>query len=261
MPPELASVEVHLLPELTNPHDLAGDVVVVIDVLRASTTLAAAFQSGNPTIIPCLEVAEARQLAEQHRAAGSKRVLLGGERGGERIRGFDLGNSPAEFADSEMDDVTVIFTTTNGTRAMMRCMGAARVLVGSFVNLRRIVDAVAGYDRIHLICAGTAGQISWEDSLCAGAIVENLRQRRGLTVNDAGLLAEMKWLQIGADGLPKPVLAEALRHGQGGRNLIAIDRQDDIHWAAQVDSVEVVPELFLSNWTISRQQQNGEAVQ
>ena len=104
----------HLLPTLVATDDLRDQAAVVIDVLRATTTVAAALASGARAIFPCQELAEARTLA----AAGSPPRLIGGERGGQRVPGFDFGNSPAEYHPAAVRDREIVLTTTNGTRAM-----------------------------------------------------------------------------------------------------------------------------------------------
>src|SRR5438132_9688378 len=121
----------HFLPTLMDPDELRDGTAVVIDVLRASTTICHALAAGAREVIPCLEVEEARRVAADN--SGS-RPMLGGEREGVRIEGFDLGNSPGEYRPDTVGGRTVVFTTTNGTRAMLGCRSARRVLIGSFVN-------------------------------------------------------------------------------------------------------------------------------
>src|SRR5215831_15928716 len=118
-------VQVHLLPELAAAGRLEGGVAVVIDVLRASTTMVHALAAGCACIRPCAEVDDARALAGQGRAG---KVLLAGERGGKPITGFDLGNSPREFTPRKCKGATLVFTTTNGTRALLRAAEAERAL-------------------------------------------------------------------------------------------------------------------------------------
>jgi 2-phosphosulfolactate phosphatase len=247
--PATQTVNVHLLPELADARALAGEVLVVIDVLRASTTLAAALAAGVRTVVPCLEVNEARQLAGQRRAHGS--VLLGGERGGLPIAGFDLGNSPGEYTADRVAGQTLVFTSTNGTRAMMRCVGAARVLVACFANLSAVARALAAETRVELLCAGTEGQVSYEDTLLAGGLVDRLGGTR-LRLNDGALLALQCWRQIGGEDVSHAQLCDALQQGRGGQNLRAIGRGDDIAWAASIDRLEVVPELDLAAWVVRK---------
>src|SRR5947208_8113493 len=130
-------VQVHLLPDLAPPGRLAGGVAVVIDVLRATTTMIHALAAGCTAVRPCAEVDEARDLAGQMHAG---RVLLGGERGGEPLSGFDLGNSPREYTAKLCRGTTLVLTTTNATRALLRAAEAERVLVAGFVNYSAVCE-------------------------------------------------------------------------------------------------------------------------
>ena len=160
----LTSLAVHFLPVLVTPEELAAGDVVMIDVLRASTTITQALVSKATAVIPCREVEEARQTAG---GLPPKTAVLGGERGGLPIPGFDIGNSPAEYTPATVQGKLVVFTTTNGTLALLQCRAAARVLIGSFVNLSAVIDKLNGDRPIHLLCAGTRGRITREDVLSA----------------------------------------------------------------------------------------------
>ena len=241
-------LRVHMLPDLVNPHDLAGNVCVVIDILRATTTIAHAVATGAEAVLPCLEVAEAREQASK---LSHDRVLLGGERNGVRINGFNLGNSPSEYQTDQLKGATVCFTTTNGTRAMMRCVGAERVIIGAFVNLSVVNREITKLNQAELICAGTRGQITREDVLFAGAVVaQQLRLDPSLETNDAGRLALDAWQAISGDGLSVEQLSRELAESQGGRNLTAIGMDADIDAAARMDAVDALPELRMSDWQI-----------
>ena len=182
-------LNVHLLPDLADPHDLAGHTSVVIDVLRASTTITTALQHGAAEVIPCLTVEEARQLSGQR--PGS---LLGGERGGKPLPGFDFGNSPAEYAAERVADKTIVFTTTNGTKAMTRCMGSGRILIGAIVNRAAVCRAVAEDERVDIICAGTDGEFSMDDALGAGAMVSQLSHNSSdWVLNDGANISLSLW--------------------------------------------------------------------
>lgn len=243
-------IHVHLLPDLIDPHESTGNTFVVIDVLRASTTIVQALKSGVNAITPCLEVADARELA----ARQTSPVLLGGERSGKPIAGFDLGNSPAEYTRDRVGGRRLVFTTTNGTRAMMRCLGAERILIGSFTNLSAIVAAIQESERVELICAGTNGEVTREDVLLAGAIVSRL-DRSLLETNDSGRLALDVWERIGGDRLSPAELTDELRASQGGQNLIRIGMGADIRFAAEIDAATIVPRLELSTWEILAESQ------
>ncbi|MHB1035356.1 MAG: 2-phosphosulfolactate phosphatase [Pirellulales bacterium] len=247
-----AKLFVHFLPELVTPEELAGGVVVVIDVLRASTTIACALAAGAVEVIPCLEVEDARRVAA---GLPPGTFVLGGERGGRPIEGFDLGNSPGEYTPESVGGRTVVFTTTNGTKALMRCRLAKRVLVGSLVNRSAVCEALAEVERVHLVCAGTRGRITRDDVLAAGAIVEGLVETGGgrWELNDearvAGDCFQFSVFSFQSRALG-PVLAQALRATQGGRDLVEIGLGRDIDVAARVDSCPVVPELDLESFRL-----------
>ncbi|HEX4131941.1 MAG TPA: 2-phosphosulfolactate phosphatase [Pirellulales bacterium] len=239
----MTSIRVHLLPDLVADGALAGATVVVIDCLRATTTIAYALAAGAREVIPCLEVDEARQRAA---AFGKGEALLGGERQGVRIEGFDLGNSPTEYTPAAVGGRTIVFTTTNGTRAMMRCRGAKHVLLGSLVNRAAVAEALRGEANIHIVCAGTRGEISREDVLTAGAIAAPLvGDRSGWQWNDETALALDAWHSAERQGL-----VAALHDSQGGRNLMAEGFEHDIATAARLDTISLAPQLDVRAWTI-----------
>jgi 2-phosphosulfolactate phosphatase len=250
-----ASLSVHVLPELVAADKLAEADVVMIDVLRASTTITQALAAGAATVIPCREVDEARQLAANFSAG---EAVLGGERGGLPIEGFHLGNSPSEYTQATVGGKTVIFTTTNGTLALMQCRAAARVLIGSFVNLSAVVERLSGKRPIHLLCAGTRGHVTREDVLCAGAISELLLEaaEKEPLVNDQARIAVDCWRAAVPHGArpPKALAGElslALHDTQGGRNLLAIGLEHDIDAAAEVDRFDILPQLDVATWRIT----------
>jgi 2-phosphosulfolactate phosphatase len=245
----MPSINVHLLPDLVAEDALAGSAVVVMDVLRATTTLTYALAAGAAKVIACLEVDEARRIAA---SLADERPLLGGERGGLRIEGFDLGNSPSEYTPKSIGGRTLIFTTTNGTRAMLHCRQARQVLLGSLVNRQAVVQALSGEARIDLVCAGTRGQITREDALCAGALVAGMAQAGGgWQLNDQALLVLAAWQVLAARGVDSDLLSEELKDTQGGRNLLAEGLQADIPWAAQLDRFDLVPRFNPADSTIS----------
>lgn len=235
----MKTLNVHFLPSLVTSEQLAGSTVLVIDVLRASTTIVHALAAGAKCIVPCLEVEQARQIAD-----GSS--LLCGERDGLKIDGFDLGNSPSEFTSHHVSDRRIVFTTTNGTKAMMQCRQAKRVLIASFVNLSAACDAIRADEEIDLLCAGTRGEITGEDVLFAGAVAEKLAVDE-FEQNDQAKIAIAAWKVAASD----TSLADVLRQTRGGRNLTKIGMQHDIETAATIDQFQVVPELDLDDFKIT----------
>jgi len=239
----------YALPEFVRPDELAGGTVVVIDVLRASTTIVHALEAGATEVVPCQEVEEARAVAARLPRGG---VVLGGERRGLPIEGFDLGNSPEEYLPGRVEGKTVVFTTTNGTRAIFRARQAQRVLIGAFVNASAVLEQLLRQEQIHLLCAGTRGQLSRDDVLLAGMLVDRILRQGDpdYQQNAQAVTARETWRQafappadLPAEPLAPQQLAEQLRHSTGGRNLIAIGLDDDILAAAQIDRFRSVPEM------------------
>jgi 2-phosphosulfolactate phosphatase len=243
--PAARQIDVYLLPALVEPVELEGKTAVVIDVLRATTTIVHALAAGAAEVRPCLEIDEARRLKTELGDA----ALLGGERDGLPIAGFDFGNSPAEYTASRVRGKTVIFTTTNGTRAMQRCRHARRVLIGAFANFSAICRELAGENEIALVCAGTDGHVTREDTLLAGAIVDDLVRQRPAELNDQAEIAVDAW-QTAVRLLTDRPLGMLLRVSRGGRNLIDTGQENDIDLAAQLDKFDIAPALELTTWRI-----------
>src|SRR5205807_9970970 len=136
---------------------------------------------------PCAEVEEARALAGQMRVG---RALLGGERGGVPLPGFDLGNSPREYTAKVCRGNTLVLTTSNGTRALLRAAEAERTLVAGFVNYSAVCEQLRQDVRpVYIVCAGTEGEVSLEDTLLAGAFIDFLSETTEARLNDAARLA------------------------------------------------------------------------
>lgn len=248
------SLHVHFLPELVEREELRGATVVMIDTLRSSVTITEALVAGAREVIPCAELEEVRQ-----RGADWPReeLVLGGERGGVKIDLFDLGNSPSEYTPESVGGKTVLFTTTNGTKALVRSQQAYEVLIGSPTNLTAICQTVAGTMNIHLLCAGTDGQITREDVLTAGAIAYQLtrKEETATEVNDSANLARAAWRSIVAGavaaGEPLPQrLAHEFRSTLGGRNLLQLGMEKDLVTCAEVDRHAIAPRLDLREWKI-----------
>jgi len=163
-------VDVAFPPAALPPAALAGATALVIDVLRASTTMVTAVAHGCLAMLPVAEVDEARR-----RARSLPGALLAGERGGDPPEGFDLGNSPLEFTRERVGGRTIVFTTSNGTRALLAARPATAVGVAGFVNLTAAADWALGQGRrLVIVCAGELGSRSVEDETCAGLLVDRV---------------------------------------------------------------------------------------
>ena len=230
---------------------VAGGIAVVIDVLRASTTIVTALAHGATGVRPVLTVEVARALA----AGFGSGVLLGGERGGLRIDGFDLGNSPLEYSRARVAGRRIVITTTNGTAAVDACTDASEVLIGAIVNRAaaaaraRELAVAHGTSTIHLVCAGTDGEVTEEDRLAAGAILDAAGRLPGGSDDtlDASATAALETfrgvLSAAADTGAAGAITAAFTMSRGGRNLIELGMRADLPAAAAIDSLRVVPRL------------------
>jgi 2-phosphosulfolactate phosphatase len=169
-------LDVFLTPGEVVPGEVAGRTAVVLDVLRATSTIVEALSAGAKAIYPVASIDDALRLANNF---GRGEVLLCGERRCVPIEGFDLGNSPLEFTADRVAGKTLVMTTTNGTHATTLAAGATRVLIGSVMNLDAIVDDLAstGADPV-FICSGRERFFAMEDAVCAGAMVARLMEVR-----------------------------------------------------------------------------------
>ena len=227
-------VQVHLLPELIPQGRLTGAIAVVIDVLRATTTMVTALAVGATAIHPCAEVDEAKKLADSLPAG---KTLLAGERGGVMVPGFDLGNSPREYTAKVCNGQTIVLTTTNGTRALARAFEAERVLIAAFVNFSAVCEQLLRDPRpAHIICSGYEGEPALEDTLLAGALVDCLSDS-DIRLNDSARLA---WDCFDNHG---QVLAGALEVSRSGVHLIGLGCAADLKLALEIDKFTLVPEL------------------
>jgi 2-phosphosulfolactate phosphatase len=226
----MPEIRVHLLPGQIPPErDLANSCCVVIDVLRATTSMVVALDSKVLSIRPFESIDEAREFAEAHN------YLLAGERQGMKIAGFDLGNSPPEFAQEKVAGRRLAMTTTNGTRALLACRDARRAIVAAFANLSAVCELLQGESEVDIVCAGTDGEVTLEDVLLAGAISSRFDPSN--YQNYEARLSVDLWR------LHHSHLKAAFLISQGGKNLVRISRQSDIEFAARVDHCRCIPIL------------------
>ncbi len=224
------------------------DVAVVIDVLRATSVVTTALAAGANEVITCRQVEDART----HAASLSTQPLLCGERGCRLIDGFDLGNSPAEYTSQQVVGRTLILTTTNGTRAIVVAQSARTMVLASFLNLSVVVDAIIDANSVLLVCAGTEGRVTGEDTLLAGAIVDQCVRRSiaDCSMCDASAIALHWWRSSIAktnrsgtslSDVTTSALSSLLADSIGGRNLIRVGYREDIDRCAAIDSLTCVP--------------------
>jgi len=228
-------IDIQLLPAQPNPNLLSERAVIVIDVLRATSVVVYAMSQGAMEIIPVSTVEEAFQLAKTFPLGTT---LLGGERGSRKIEGFDLGNSPKEYAAEKVKGKRLILTTTNGTRAFHFVSSGKEVMVGSFFNIGATVQRCVERDRdLLLFPSGDNGNFSMEDTVCGGMLIDGALRKGGKTVGltDASRAAHFLYRRFRAN------LVEALRLSSHGRDLIDLGLGDDLPYCAQTNITDLVP--------------------
>jgi 2-phosphosulfolactate phosphatase len=224
----------------THPDDLSdaeakGKTVVVVDVLRASSTIVQACENGVARIIPVATVEEAAKLLS---TLERKRTLLGGEREGLPIDGFDLGNSPLEYTEQVVKGKTLIFTTSNGTAAITKSASAREIVLGCFLNLSAVVTHVISSraKKVAVLCAGNLGRLSLEDFVCGGHVVDRIVDgtRASTVLNDGAVAARALANALGDVG-------EAVRNSSHGLRLAELGFEDDLEFCSKVDNYVTVP--------------------
>jgi 2-phosphosulfolactate phosphatase len=230
-------LDVFFTPNQVKPADTAGRLVAIVDVLRASTTVATALGNGARTVIP-LEGAD--EVIFRSKEFARSQILLAGEQKMHPISGFDIGNSPQGYTREVVEGKTILLTTTNGTRTLLGVQGARDIVIASYVNFTAVLAmmklAARSDTDIAIICAGDEGSFTLEDAACAGRYVKAIPKRaESIVSNDAAsasVLIEKKY----GDNIEK-VFKES-SHGQA---LESAGFGDDLAAAAAVDSYPVVP--------------------
>ncbi len=232
----MRGVDVYLSPGGAERGALEGKSVVVVDVLRSSTTIAYALKNGAAKVIPVESVEEATRIAH---TLDAKSRLLCGERDGRKVGGFDLGNSPGEYTRERVEGKTLVFASTNASPLMAGVLAGHDQRLLAYVNLSAVVDSLMreGAD-VAVVCAGRNGRFSLEDAACAGALARRLAgAAAGLALNDAAEMAAEYDRVHGHD--PEAVL----KRSEHGRYLAELGFEEDVPICAAVDAVPLVPLL------------------
>ena len=232
-------IDVAFTPAGLSRMEVAGRTVLVIDVLRATTTMCAALANGARACVPVGTIEEAMRLAT---TLERREILLAGERGSLRIDGFDLGNSPLEMTEQVVRGKTVIMTTTNGTEALLATGLATGVYIAAGVNVSaaatRAREVLAETDDLLVLCAGREGEFGLDDAFTAGRLLLGALEGRRPThgVNDAALVCldlarrYSTWL--------RPLMA-----ARAGRELVRLGFRDDVVLAATQDRYPLLPQF------------------
>ena len=212
--------------------ELAGKSVVVVDALRATTTVTVGLENGAAAFIPVATIEEAREWV-----AANPDYLLAGERRAMPLEGFHLGNSPRDYRPDKVRGKTIVMTTTNGTQALVAAGGGAEVFIGSFLNLGALCERLIEAERDTLIaCSGEKDLFCLEDTVCGGAIVERL-EKTGIPLIKTDAASSAKILYEQCEGNVYGMLCTC----EWGVYLEGLGLGKDVRFCAQVDSSKLVP--------------------
>jgi 2-phosphosulfolactate phosphatase len=228
-------IDIQFLPSPPHPHLLSDRMVVVMDILRATSVIVYAMSQGASEIIPLATVEEAFQMAK---AFPRGFAILGGERNSKEIPGFDLGNSPREYAAERVKGKKLILTTTNGTRAFHAVSSGKEIVAGSFLNIEAIAQKCAESNRdVFIFPSGDEGNFSLEDTLCGGMLIDLItrKEKKQVSLTDASYAAQILYQRF------KDNLLEAFHLSHHGKELIKRGFEDDLVYCAQIDVTPLVP--------------------
>ncbi|HTY57771.1 MAG TPA: 2-phosphosulfolactate phosphatase [Bacteroidota bacterium] len=230
-------IDLHFTPHQTDELALREKTVVVIDVLRASTTIVTALSNGAREIIPVATVESAVKISGN---LFGDVILLGGERNGRMIDGFNLGNSPAEYTPERVRGKALIFSTPNGSQAIVKARYARELFVCGFVNMETVAEALRSAPRdFTIVCAGNDGVLSMEDSVCAGMLVSRVAAPGKLEadLSDGALVARTLYRTFGRG------ILKMMKSSDHGRHLLEIGFGDDLKICSGIDTLPVLPLL------------------
>lgn len=224
-------IEVCLTPALIDLYDIKQSIVVVIDILRATSSITYGIDNGAEAIIPVANVEDCLNYS-------NKGYLLAAERNGEVVVGYNFGNSPFSYTKEKVCGKTVVLTTTNGTKALhLANKRAAQVLIGSFLNLDALCDYLKSQERnVLLLCAGWKDQFNLEDTLFAGAVVSKLRESFE-HFDDSSVAAEDLY------AIAKDDLRKYLHKSSHSHRLAQLNIEEDVVFCLQLNICEAIPVL------------------
>jgi 2-phosphosulfolactate phosphatase len=224
-------IEVCLTPALLGLYDLKNSIVVVIDILRATSSMVYGIDNGATSIIPVAQVEDCLAYAEHG-------YLLAAERNGEVVAGYNFGNSPFSYSAEHVAGKTVVLTTTNGTKALhMARATAQQVVIGSFLNLQALCDWLKEQSQdVLLLCAGWKDSANLEDTLFAGAVVKALRSEF-VVFDDSSVIAEDLY------GLAQHDLGAYMNKSSHSHRLAALNIGEDVKFCLQLNICQAIPVL------------------
>ncbi|HEX8514769.1 MAG TPA: 2-phosphosulfolactate phosphatase [Bacteroidia bacterium] len=224
-------VDVCLSPHLYPVYHKDDSIVVVIDILRATSAMCTAFEYGVDKMIPVASVEEAMEYKKQG-------FLVGAERNGIALEGFDFGNSPYSYMTDDIRGQTIVISTTNGTQAIEAARNAYKVVIGAFTNISALCEWLTSQERhVLLLCSGWKNRFNLEDSVFAGAVADKLVATGSYRTGDAALAVSSLY------NLAKSNPYKFLHNSSHAERLAAMGLKEDIKYCLQTDRTKVIPVL------------------
>jgi 2-phosphosulfolactate phosphatase len=230
----MLDLDVILTAQSVTDQQVEGRTIVVIDVLRATSSMITAFTNGARAIVPVSSLEEAEQWQQQ---LNTEECVLCGEKDGLKITGYQLGNSPQEFSKEAVANKVVIMNTTNGTKAISNARNADTILIGSLLNVQSVIDTVVQKGlALTIICSGWKERLSLEDMLCAGLMIDRLIHTGQCSLtNDYSKITHATYKQHEVQ------LAKAISESSHALRLKAIAPAKDFEYCSQVDVSSLTP--------------------
>jgi 2-phosphosulfolactate phosphatase len=223
-------IDICLSPDLIHLYELEGKITVVVDILRATSCIVSGIASGVKEIRPFASLEDCRMMKAQG-------YYIAGERGGQKVEDFDIGNSPFSYMEDYLKEEKVAVTTTNGTQAIDKSLGSDEVIIGSFLNLSAIASYLTSKpNNVLIVCAGWKGRVNLEDTLFAGALVSALESDYDFA--DDAVLVARSLFELGKDNM-----ADLIKGSSHAKRLNKFNVVRDIEFCLTMDEFDVVPVL------------------
>jgi len=222
------TIDVCLSPDLIHKYNLSGKIVVIVDILRATSCITTGLAVGVKSIVPVVSLEKCKEMK-------SEGFFIAGERGGQKVDGFDIGNSPFSYMEPRFKGSNIAITTTNGTVAIEKSADADLIIIGSFLNISAVARYVMKFNLdIIVFCAGWKGRVSIEDTLFAGALAEKLEVSYE-SADDSVLLSKSLYQK------EKNNLLQYVENAGHAKRLRKFNVIKDIEFCLSMDTYNVVP--------------------
>jgi 2-phosphosulfolactate phosphatase len=227
-------LNVFLSPVIVDELYFTGKTTVVIDVLRATSTIVTAINNGAKEVVPVASVEFAVKVSG---GMFGGQILLGGERNTKKIEGFALGNSPLEYSRDVVEGKTIVFYTTNGTKSIAKAKYSENLYTCSFLNISAVAEHLISLNTdIEIVCAGRNNYFSIEDSVCAGMLISKIiKVKKDSLLNDSGTAVLTLFKKFGAN------LIGMMRESDHGKILLENGFEVDLEYCSSIDILSDIP--------------------